>query len=160
MVTIRTADIDDAKVLAKLNGFVQELHLQHRPDHFKETSVPELEVWFGSLLEQPTTRAWIAEAQGQPVGYVLALCRDLPANPFTHARKWLEVDQIAVDPNHRRHGVGRALVSKAIAYAKETGLGRIEATSWSFNHEAHKLFRHLGFVPKIIRFGLNADHGE
>src|SRR5215471_9678020 len=160
MVTIRTADIGDGKVLAKLNAFVQELHLQHRSDHFKATSVPNLEAWYESLLETPTTKAWIAEVRGQPVGYVLALCRDLPENPFTKDRAWLEVDQLAVDPNYRRQGVGRALVSKAIDYAQETGLGRIEASSWSFNQEAHNLFAHLGFVPKIIRFELNAGDAE
>jgi GNAT superfamily N-acetyltransferase len=157
MTTIRTADIGDGKVLAKLNAFVQELHLQHRPDHFKETSVPHLEAWYESLLRKPATRAWIAEVKGEPVGYVLALCRDLPENPFTRARAWLEVDQLAVDPHYRRQGVGRALVSEAIAYAQETGLVSIEASSWSFNQEAHKLFGHLGFVPKIIRFEVRSD---
>src|SRR5262245_31605296 len=133
MTTIRIADIGDAKVLAKLNAFVQELHLKHRPDHFKETGVSKLEAWYESLLERPTTRAWIAEAQGRPVGYLLAILRDVPENPFTKARAWLEVDQIAVDPNYRRQGVARALVSKAIAYAHEEGADRIEASSWSFN---------------------------
>jgi GNAT superfamily N-acetyltransferase len=160
MITIRTAKIGDAKVLAKLNAFVQELHLQHRPDHFKETSVPNLETWYESLVEKPTTRAWIAEAQGRPVGYVLALCRDVPENSFAKARAWLEVDQLAVDPNYRRQGVGRALVAKAIAYAQEEGISRIEASSWSFNQEAHNLFGHLGFVPRIIRFELSAADSE
>lgn len=29
---------------------------------------------------------------------------------------------------------------------------RIEAASWSFNMEAHELFRGLGFAPKTMRF--------
>ena len=152
---IRTADIGDAKVLATLNAFVQDVHVQHRPDQFKETSDSELEAWYTSLLEKPTTRAWIAEAEGRPVGYVLALTRDTPENLFTKARIWLEVDQLAVDPNCRRQGVGRSLVFHAIAYAKKEGIGRIEATSWSFNQEAHNLFGQLGFAPKIARFELN-----
>jgi GNAT superfamily N-acetyltransferase len=155
MTTIRAAEIGDAKVLAKLNAFVQELHLQRRPDHFKETSIPDLEAWYKSLLEKPTTRAWIAEALDRPVGYVLTLFRHLQEDPFTKARAWLEVDQLAVDPHYRRQGVGRALVFKAIAYAKEEGISRIETTSWSFNQETHNLFGHLGFAPKVIRFELN-----
>ncbi|HYW71750.1 MAG TPA: GNAT family N-acetyltransferase [Pyrinomonadaceae bacterium] len=160
MVTIRTTDIGDGKVLAQLNAFVQELHLQHRSDHFKETSVPDLEAWYESLLETPTTKAWIAEVNGQPVGYVLALCRDLRENPFTRARTWLEVDQLAVDPNYRRQGVGRELVRKVIAYAQETGFAGIEASSWSFNQEAHQLFGQLGFVPKVIRFELHPGDSQ
>jgi len=94
------------------------------------------------------------------VGYLLAISRDVPESPFTKARAWLEVDQIAVDPNYRRQGIARALVAKAIAYAREEGANRIEASSWSFNQEAHNLFGHLGFIPKIIRFELDTGDTE
>jgi GNAT superfamily N-acetyltransferase len=90
----------------------------------------------------------------------VALCRDLPEDPFTKARAWLEVDQLAVDPNYRRQGVASALVSKAIAYAQQKGLCRVETTSWSFNHETHRLSGRLGFVPKITRFELKASDAE
>jgi hypothetical protein len=42
MTTIRVAATGDEELLAKLNSFVQELHLQHRPDHFRQTHLPEL----------------------------------------------------------------------------------------------------------------------
>jgi ribosomal protein S18 acetylase RimI-like enzyme len=138
MTTIRAAVTGDEELLAKLNGFVQELHLQRRPDHFRQTHLTELATWFKFLLEKPTARVWIAEEQGRPVGYVLAIFQDLPENPFTHARSWLEIDQIAVDSNHRRRGIGRALVLKAIAEARAAG------TSWPGTLRRLRLSRMLG----------------
>jgi GNAT superfamily N-acetyltransferase len=156
MTTIRAAVIGDEELLAKLNSFVQEFHLQCRPDHFKRTQLPELAGWYKALLERPTTRVWIAEEEGRPVGYVLGILQHLSENPFTQARAWLEIDQIAVDSNHRRRGIGRALVLKAIAEARAEGIQRVEAVSWSFNEDTHAVFRRLGFAPKTVRFELEA----
>lgn len=154
--SIRPAVIGDEALLADLNRFVQDLHLAKRPDHFRATQSEESARWYRLLLEKPTTRAWIAEEDGVPVGYLLALVHEVPENPFVHARRWCEIDQLAVDPSWRRTGVARALVLHAVSAARAEGIGRIEATSWSFNDGAHEVFRRSGFVPKIIRFELNS----
>ncbi|RPI53075.1 MAG: GNAT family N-acetyltransferase, partial [Acidobacteria bacterium] len=126
MTAIRAAVIGDEERLAKLCSVVQDLHVQSRPDHFRQTQVPELAKWYKSLLEKPTARIWIAEEQGEAVGYVLAMFQRLPENPFTRARAWCEIDQIAVESNHRRRGIGRALVLRAIAEARAEGIQRVE----------------------------------
>lgn len=152
MTTIRAAGPADAEQLARLNQFVQTLHLQQRPDHFRITQVPELAAWYRGLLGQSTTRAWVACVGDAPVGYVLAIIQHAPETPFTKPRAWLEVDQLAVDPDFRRQGIGRALVREAVAEAKARGLSRIEAASWSFNADTHEVFRRLGFAPRTVRF--------
>jgi GNAT superfamily N-acetyltransferase len=156
MATIRAAVIGDEEILARLNSFVQDLHVQRRPDHFKQTHLPELVAWYRSLLERTTARIWIAQEQGRPVGYVLAVFQHVPANPFTQTRDWCEIDQIAVDSNYRRRGIARSLVLKAIAEARAEGIQRVEAASWSFNEETHEVFRRLGFTPKTVRFELES----
>jgi hypothetical protein len=86
-VNIRRAAIGDEVLLAGLNRFVQQLHLANRPDHFRPTQSAELATWYRSLLEQPSTRVWIAEQNGLPVGYVVALFHELSENPFARARR-------------------------------------------------------------------------
>jgi ribosomal protein S18 acetylase RimI-like enzyme len=154
---VRAATVGDEELLAKLNGLVQDVHLQHRPHHFKPTQLPELAAWYRSVLENPTTRMWIAEERDVAIGYVMALLRHLPETPFTRAKAWLEIDQIAIDHNHRRRGVGRALVLAAIDAASAEGVHHVEATVWCFNVEANETFRHLGFTPKSVRFELRAE---
>lgn len=148
--------VGDEALLAGLNRFVQEMHLAERPDHFRPTRFEDLAAWYRSRLEKPTTRIWIAEEDVLPVGYLLALVHEVPENPFVRARRWCEIDQIAVDPGWRKRGIARALVRTAVSTAKAEGIGRVEAASWAFNGAAHEVFRRLGFVPKITRFELNA----
>jgi GNAT superfamily N-acetyltransferase len=157
IATIRTAIVGDEELLAKLNSFVHDLHVVRRPDHFKPAQVSELAGWYRSLLERSTARMWIAENEGNPVGYVLAIVHHVPENPFCQARHWCEIDQIAVDPNYRRQGIARSLVLKAIAEARIEGIRDIEATCWSFNNETHEVFQGLGFVPKTVRFELESS---
>ena len=151
-MTVRRAIVGDEELLSKLNEFVQAIHLRHRPDHFKETHLQELVAWYKTILQKPTTRAWIAEEQGTAVGYLLAVIHHLPESPFTRPKDWLEIDQIAVDSHHRKHGVGRALVTRAIAEARIEGIQKVEASAWCFNGDANEMFGRLGFTPKSVRF--------
>jgi hypothetical protein len=50
---IRAAVLGDEELLARLNSFVHDLHVQRRPDHFKQSHPPELAGWYRSLLEKP-----------------------------------------------------------------------------------------------------------
>jgi GNAT superfamily N-acetyltransferase len=154
LITIRQAGIGDEQVLATLNTVVQDLHCAKRPDHFRPTHISQMLLWYRDRLEQPTTRAWIAEDYGQPVGYLLTLLHQVHESPFARPRRWLELDQIAVEPQKRRHGIARALVARALDAAKGDGITAVEATCWSFNDGAHALLRRLGFSLKTVRFEL------
>lgn len=138
--------------LAELNRFVHEMHHMRRPDYFKPTRPPDTAAWFRELLEKPTTAAWIAEAAGVAVGYVLAFFHDRPENPFQQARRWCEIDQIAVDPAWRRRGVGGALMKAALDEARARGMPDVELFSWAFNTDAHAMFRRFGFEPRVVVF--------
>jgi GNAT superfamily N-acetyltransferase len=153
-LTIRAAAAGDEQLLAALNAVVHELHRSRRPDRFKSTSTEEVAAWFGSLLKRPTTSMWIAEQDGVPVGYLLALVHERAANPFSAARRWCEIDQIAVDEVWRRQGIARALVERALLELRSRGIRAVEVSTWAFNEAAQRAFQHLGFNPEVIRFGL------
>ena len=106
------------------------------------------------MLQKPAVLIWIAEEDSVPVGYVLALLHEREENPFCSARRWCEIDQIAVDDKWRRRGIARTLVQRALTEVRRRGIREVEMNSWSFNEAAHHAFRRLGFAPQAIRFGL------
>jgi GNAT superfamily N-acetyltransferase len=124
-VTIRPAVSGDENVLAVLNGAAQALHVVAHPEYFRTARQLDVAEWFASLLQQPTAAAWLAEDEGIPVGYVLALFHEQAESPFRVAHRWCEIDQLAVIPERRRRGVARALVDTVVAEA----LGNGSATS-------------------------------
>jgi GNAT superfamily N-acetyltransferase len=76
------------------------------------------------------------------------------ATPFSTEQRWYEIDQVAVEPGHRRRGIGRSLIMTALDSARARGIQHVEVTSWAFNEPIHALLRTLGFAPKIVRFEL------
>jgi|SRR5688572_4115840 len=152
--TVRPAVLGDEELLAVLNGLVHELHVANRPEYFKPTRAENVSAWFRSLLQKPTALIWIAEEDGVPVGYALAFLHERAENPFCPARRWCEIDQIAVDDKWRRRGIARTLLQRVLAEVRGRGIRDVEMGSWSFNEAAHHAFRRLGFAPQVIRFGL------
>jgi GNAT superfamily N-acetyltransferase len=75
-----------------------------------------------------------------------------PDDPFRRARRWCEIDQIAVDPAWRRRRVGRSLMQAALDEAHARGYLQVELSSWAFNADAHVMFRRLGVEPRVVTF--------
>lgn len=149
---IRRAVVGDEDTLAALNRSVHDMHEARRPDYFRTARLDDVTAWFRSKIDAPTSAAWVAEEGGEPVGFVLAIFHDRPDDPFRRARRWCEIDQIAVDPAWRRRRVGRSLMQAALDEARVRGCLQVELSSWAFNTDAHAMFRRLGFEPRAVTF--------
>jgi GNAT superfamily N-acetyltransferase len=155
--TVRRAEPGDAAALAALNRVVQELHRLRRPDQFRAASTAEITAWYAAVFSRPTAAVWLAEASSRAVGYLLTEVHHRPENPFSFERRWLELDQLAVEPGYRRQGVARALVATALADARSQGIHTIEVTAWAFNDDMQAVLRALRFTLKTNRFELHAN---
>jgi ribosomal protein S18 acetylase RimI-like enzyme len=60
-------------------------------------------------------------------------------------RTWI-LNDLFVDPDHRKRGVARRLMEKAMAFAAETGAVWIELETAEDNHAAQALYDSLGFT--------------
>ena len=107
------------------------------------------------MLADPIVTIFIAEEEGNAIGYILCKLTERPEGPFTFAMRYLLVDQISVRPAARGQGVGEALIQRAEALAHELGVQRIQLDSWDFNINAHRFFERLGFKKFMFRFWQN-----
>jgi ribosomal protein S18 acetylase RimI-like enzyme len=153
-VKIRRATGDDLNAFLELHAHVHDLHLQHRPDQFKQTETAAIEARFRESLAAPNTTIWVAELAGQFAGYAFEIEHQRAASPYCPARRWCDIDQIGVSPAHRRRGVATALLQAVVDSAHAAGIEQIELNSWAFNQDAHRAFEAFGFTPKSIRFEL------
>lgn len=152
-MNIRQAVSSDSLLLSSLCMDVQRLHAENHPDIFK---MPESDDFAASFLEEmladPMTRVFIAEENGEAMGYILCQLIERPESPFTYARRFLHIDHISVRPNAQRHGIGKALMNRVEELAREIGVTKIQLDSWDFNTEAHHFFERLGFKKFNYRF--------
>jgi ribosomal protein S18 acetylase RimI-like enzyme len=104
------------------------------------------------MLADPLTRIFIAEEDGDAIGYVLCSLIELSETPFTYASRFLHIDHISVRPHERRHGAGTALMNQVENLAKESGMSKIQLDSWDFNTGAHSFFEGMGYQKFDHRF--------
>ena len=124
-VTIRPGRVEDAPALRRMEQ-------QNFTDPWSEEGL------LGSLAS-PLSYIRIAEADGRPVGYLIA-SRVLDEG---------ELLRIAVDPDSRVRGVGRALTETMMRENPGTKIWRLDVRV--SNYGAIKLYESLGFTPVIRR---------
>ena len=155
-MNIHQAGSADGLLLSSLCIDVQSLHAEYYPDIFKLPQSEDFAVsFFSEALADLNTRIFIAERDGQALGYILCKLIERPENPFTFTTSFLMIDQISVRPSIRGQGVGTALMGQAEILARELGVQRIQLDSWDFNLGAHAFFERSGFQKFNFRFWKN-----
>ena len=150
---IRKATATDGMLLSSLCMDVQTLHAEHHPAIFKMPKSDDFAVsFFNTLLADSAFHAFIAEEDGQALGYIVCKSMERAENPFTFAMHYLLIDQISVRPQARGRGVGAALIKQAEVLAGALGVQKIQLDSWDFNIKAHAFFEGMGFVKFNHRF--------
>ena len=106
--------------------------------------------FFLDELQVDCARSLLAEVEGRIVGYVLFWC--LPEE--------VDIHNIAVHPDFRRHGVGRLLLEQVVAAARHQDRVRVTLDVRFSNVPAQNLYRSFGFVTRGVRKGYYSDNGE
>lgn len=143
--TIRTANTEDQDFVAGL-----ALSLLEFPSPAWEDPAA-LSGRYGEALARAVkeqdqgSTVLIAERDGAAVG-LISLRVDHDAAGFERAH----VADLAVTPDARRIGVGRALMQAAESWASERGLLMLGLDVWSTNDRALGFYRHLGYRPESM----------
>ena len=99
----------------------------------------------GVLREHPTTLVLLAVADGEPVG--VAVCF-FGISTF-RARPLLNVHDLAVLPQYRGRGVGRALLGAAEEHARARGCCKLTLEVQDDNTPARTLYQRFGFADVV-----------
>ncbi len=89
---------------------------------------------------RPSAEALIAELAGEPVGF--ALFHGTFSTWECRPGIWLE--DLYVPPEHRRHGVGGALLAELARITVQRGCARLEWTALNWNAPALDFYAKLG----------------
>ena len=135
--TVRRAERADADVLIGLITALAEF--EHLPPPDEAARARLVAHGFG---DHPKFEAYLAEVPDAPapVGYAFVF----ETYSTFLARPTLYLEDLFVLPEHRRRGIGKALLRFCIALAHERGCGRMEWTCLDWNVNAQQVYEGLG----------------
>lgn len=125
---IRDAGPDD---MGALRAVFRRSSLSNDGDRRNLLANPEALEFSGLAVAEGRTRAAVAE--GRIIGFATWLS----------AGEAIEIEDLFVDPEWMRRGVGRALVADLIAMARDREVHRVEVTA---NPHALAFYQRIGFV--------------
>ena len=143
---IRFARPEDLEAVNALREQVNELHVRHRPDVFKEGFPGELRDYIHTVYADPDKKILVCEAEGRICAFALIHHVLRPENPYMHPREYLDIDEFCVDRAFRRKGIGTGMIRYIRDYAEREGIRRLELNMWEFNQSALKFYESVGFV--------------
>lgn len=158
-ITLRKATTRDAGLVAELNMIVHQPHVEANPERYKPLSPddPDLIDEMRYRLTMTENHTFIADDQGEAVGYVMCFLREQPGNIFVHSVTDFHIDQLAVRESHRRRGIARQLMERAMQTAREHQVDIVTLGVAAFNDGAIRFYQQLGFTFRHHSMVLRQD---
>ena len=129
LITLRMPIIADAGSIAAL---ADELGYK--------TDVAIMSQRLNELLGHDDQHLCVAEFDGQFAGWI-----QVHAHVFLESGLRAEIVGLVVDGTHRRHGIGRMLVSDAISWSRQYGAVALVVRSNAIREESHQFYPAIGF---------------
>jgi GNAT superfamily N-acetyltransferase len=133
---IRGATEEDAELIFSL---ILELATYEKLAH---AVAGDAETLRRSLFEQRAAEALLLELDGEPVGYAIFFTT---FSTF-ECRSGIWLEDVYVRPEHRRGGIGRAVMEHLAALALERGHVRLDWCALEWNEPALEFYRGLGAI--------------
>lgn len=151
-LTIRRAQESDIPTINKLLYEVLKVHSDVRPDLFKAGTKKYTDEELKKILEDDKTPVFVAEKEGNVVGYAFCVHQQYINNNNMTDIKTLYIDDLCVDEAARGAHVGKALYEYVLNYAKAEGYYNVTLNVWADNVNAVKFYEKIGL--KIQKIGM------
>jgi ribosomal protein S18 acetylase RimI-like enzyme len=111
-------------------------------------STPDIAVRLAEVIAGERTHVVLACRSGEPAG--MAVCRVVHPDPLSDSRV-LQVSHVVVARQHRRRGVGHALLAAAVEIADAEQLEHVGVEVYPSVREASRFYARLGFAPVTVQ---------
>jgi ribosomal protein S18 acetylase RimI-like enzyme len=157
-ITIRPATAQDYDDLCEIIAEVEALHRERCPHIFRQPPGPaRARAYILDLLADEEHGLFVAEADGRVAGFLHVIAQDALPIPILVPRRLAMVDNLAVRRDLRRLGIGRALMGRAEAWAREQGAAELDLNVFEFNATAIAFYRSLGYETYTRRLSKRLD---
>lgn len=149
-INIRSAELRDIPALDRLLYEVHKVHSDARPDLFRAGAKKYTDEQLKEILQSDKTPVFVAEQEGQVVGYAFCIHRQFVGdNNMTDVRT-LYIDDLCVDEAARGKHIGTKLYGFVLDFARRQGYYNVTLNVWADNKAAVKFYEKIGLrIQKI-----------
>ena len=159
---IRKATHNDIPRILELLSQVNDVHAEGRPDFFIKGKRKYNEEDLLKIINDDTTPVFVYVGTRQATsesgmrkatsvqGYAFCVIQDLSQCDNLRPDKSLYIDDICVDENYRRHGVGKKLYEHVVQFAKEEKCFNITLNVWAKNPSAQAFYESMGMTVQKV----------
>ena len=147
---IRKATHNDIPRILELLSQVNDVHAEGRPDFFIKGKRKYNEEDLLKIINDDTTPVFVCEENDDIKGYAFCVIQDLSQCDNLRPDKSLYIDDICVDENYRRHGVGKKLYEHVLQFAKEEKCFNITLNVWAKNLSAQAFYESMGMTVQKV----------
>ncbi|MDN5289556.1 MAG: family N-acetyltransferase [Mucilaginibacter sp.] len=130
---------------------VTRLFDQYRVFYKQASDIVLAETYIKNRLENNESVIFVALAGDKPVGFtqLYPLLSSVKAT-----KNWL-LNDLFVDSDHRKRGIGEVLLKTAANFAKSHGATFVQLETASDNYTAQRLYEAVGFVKLDAKISFN-----
>lgn len=158
MKNIRKAQIEDYEII---DNFIEELHGMHvkaRPDMYRPAEHVYTMSEYKQILNSDDKEVLVYEEAGRVVAACFITFRISTKNPVMVETPILYVEDIFVDKEFRKKGIGAELYKYVRKLAQERKCQRIELMVWEFNQDAIQFYKKMGMNVQRSFFEENVEN--
>ncbi len=150
-ITVRKARKKDAKRLAELLETIAQLHHEGRPDIYggggAKYNIKDVEK---KIADKNETIFVAVNDEDYVLGYTMSKIYDVEPKGILLAHKKMYIDDVCVDENYRKHGIGKLLMEATKQAATDAGCHICDLNVWAFNENAVKFYESCGMTKQRI----------
>lgn len=145
---VRKSQMEDYAQIENIMQQVQKLHVEWRPDVYRNVDTVLPQAVFEKLIEDGMALSYVEN--DAVLGIAFFQERIIEDGGKQVPKKTLFVDTMAVLDGHRGKGIGHALFDALKDIAKEKSCVGIELQVNARNENAMKMYKSYGFTEKSI----------
>lgn len=158
MIEIRPATPGDAGAISRVVQNTQAIHAAAHPGVFKPATAdcfpPDA---IRSLMGSPDHLFFVADNDGDVVGYTYVEIQRRPDSGFKFAAVQMYVHQMGVRDAYRGRGIGSRLLGAVRDSARAHGITHLALDVWTFNERARQFYVDHGFQPYQERLWIDME---
>ena len=150
-MTIRTAEKRDIPKIMDLLDQVHDLHFKGRPDIFVDGITKYSPEEVEKIISADSFPIYVAvDKKDNVLGYAFCIIKGNEGGISMTDIKTMYLDDLCVDKEHRKQGIGKMLFDYVFDKAKEFGCYHVTLNVWTLNDEALGFYKSCGMSPMKI----------